>query len=185
MATQSTPLARSGSARTGAQPSRLVIDRVHPCVDGGRFAVKRLVGDTLVVEAIVYRDGHDLLTGRVRVRSPEDRRWHSVRATYEIDLDLLRAEVVLDRVGAWSFTVEAWTDRFGTWQADFAKRVHSANSFWPFEIAFEGNDTTQPRTMLREVQLRVGDPVLTLFAEGADEAAALNGLLRRAEEVGL
>ena len=40
---------------------RAVIENVTPSVDGGRFAIKRCAGDTVVVEADVFADGHDQL----------------------------------------------------------------------------------------------------------------------------
>ena len=39
---------------------RVVIERVSPQIDCGRFPVKRVVGETVVVEADVFADGHDL-----------------------------------------------------------------------------------------------------------------------------
>src|SRR5215470_16347614 len=38
---------------------RVVIARVSPEIDGGRFAAKRVVGETVIVEADVFGDGHD------------------------------------------------------------------------------------------------------------------------------
>ena len=40
---------------------RVVIEGVAPAVDGGRFAVKRIVGDEVVVEADCFADGHDVV----------------------------------------------------------------------------------------------------------------------------
>src|SRR5690606_13360899 len=36
---------------------RLIIDRLRPCVDDGRFAAKAVVGQALVLEADVFADG--------------------------------------------------------------------------------------------------------------------------------
>jgi starch synthase (maltosyl-transferring) len=102
---------------------RLVIEQIRPSVDGGRQAVKRLLGDTLAVEATAYRDGHELVAGRVRFRGPGDRRWRTAAMRYDINFDRLRGEIALDRIGTWVYCVEAWTDRFASWRADFAKRV--------------------------------------------------------------
>ena len=41
--------------------SRVAIENVRPEVDDGQFAVKRTVGDRVVVEADVFADGHDEL----------------------------------------------------------------------------------------------------------------------------
>jgi len=40
---------------------RAVIDAVRPAVDDGRYAVKRVVGDQVEVEAHCFTDGHDVL----------------------------------------------------------------------------------------------------------------------------
>ena len=47
---------------------RVAIDRVGPEVDGGRFAVKRVRGDEVVVEADIICDGHEELDCRLHVR---------------------------------------------------------------------------------------------------------------------
>ena len=39
--------------------SQVVIEALSPSVDSGRFPAKREVGDTVIVEADVFADGHD------------------------------------------------------------------------------------------------------------------------------
>ncbi len=119
-------IANPPSRRARAAPARLphlVIEGVRPAVDAGRHAVKRVVGDTLAVEAIVYKDGHDLVAARIRYRAPGERRWRTAPMTYERDFDRCRGSFRLDRLGRWTFTVDAWTDRFETWRADLAKKA--------------------------------------------------------------
>ncbi|MBK9952939.1 MAG: DUF3416 domain-containing protein [Candidatus Competibacteraceae bacterium] len=41
-----------------------------PEIDGGRFPIKRTVGDTVVVEADTFTDGHDALS---RIPIPQGR----------------------------------------------------------------------------------------------------------------
>lgn len=48
-----------------AETSRILIEDVYPSIDNGRFAVKRVVGDTVDVWADIFRDGHDILTARI------------------------------------------------------------------------------------------------------------------------
>src|SRR5947208_3061023 len=52
----------------------IVIERVAPEIDGGRHAVKRVVGDQLLVTADIFADGHDLLDAVLLLRSDEDRK---------------------------------------------------------------------------------------------------------------
>ncbi len=66
--------------RNSSPPPRIVIQYPTPAVDGGRYAAKRCVGDTVEVEADIFRDGHDLLRAVVRYRAratptTASRRW--------------------------------------------------------------------------------------------------------------
>ena len=44
---------------------RVVIESVRPQIDCGRFPIKRVVGETVVVEADVFADGHDQVACQV------------------------------------------------------------------------------------------------------------------------
>ena len=109
-----------------ASPPRLIIEHLAPSVDGGRYPARRLPGDEVTVTATVYREGHDLPAGRVRYRAPGERRWRYAPMQYTRDFDRMTGTFVADREGEWTYGVEAWTDRFGTWQADLVKRVDAA-----------------------------------------------------------
>jgi len=41
---------------------RVVIEHVTPEIDGGRFAIKRTVGETVTVEADIFSDSHDAIS---------------------------------------------------------------------------------------------------------------------------
>ncbi|MDA0714147.1 MAG: DUF3416 domain-containing protein [Bacteroidetes bacterium] len=51
--------------RTAGQ-IRAVVRNVYPSIEGGRFPIKRVVGETVQVWADVFSDGHDVICGRVR-----------------------------------------------------------------------------------------------------------------------
>ncbi|MEF8716043.1 MAG: maltotransferase domain-containing protein, partial [Accumulibacter sp.] len=40
---------------------RVIIEAVEPQVDGGRFPIKRVVGEKVAVTADIYKEGHDKL----------------------------------------------------------------------------------------------------------------------------
>ncbi|MGH7700094.1 MAG: maltotransferase domain-containing protein, partial [Gemmatimonadales bacterium] len=125
MPPEATQAVRAGrrAARAAAALPRLVVEQVRPSVDAGRHPVKRLVGEDLAVEATVFKEGHDLVAARIRYRGPGDRAWRVAPMSYDLHFDRCRGTFPLDRVGRWAFTVEAWTDRFGTWRQDVAKKV--------------------------------------------------------------
>lgn len=52
----------------GAGRRRVVVERLRPEIDGGRFAVKRTVGESVVVTADLFADGHDVLAGVLKYR---------------------------------------------------------------------------------------------------------------------
>jgi starch synthase (maltosyl-transferring) len=49
-------------------PGRVIVERVWPEIDGGRFPIKRSVGEQVTVSADIFADGHDLLAGVVKYR---------------------------------------------------------------------------------------------------------------------
>ena len=101
---------------------RVVIDQVLPNVDGGRFDVKRVVGDTLTVQADVFPDGHDQIRVRLMHRPPGAVEWSELPMGSPDD-DRWSADLPLARVGRHEYTVAAWIDHFATWRHDLERRV--------------------------------------------------------------
>jgi starch synthase (maltosyl-transferring) len=111
------PAQASGDGR-----ARAAIEAVTPSVDGGRFAVKRIVGDVLVVEADAFVDGHDVVLVRVEHVAPGAPR-PTLIPMEALGNDRWRAEVPLEVIGRHTFCIVAWADRFATWQRDMVKRL--------------------------------------------------------------
>jgi starch synthase (maltosyl-transferring) len=101
----------------------LIIQHVEPQVDAGRFPAKRLVGEACIVSADIFKDGHDQLAARVRYRGPGDGDWSYVAMPFDYNADRWAGAFLLDRIGEWRFTVEAWTDAFATWRSGLEKKV--------------------------------------------------------------
>ncbi|MEX1334375.1 MAG: alpha-1,4-glucan--maltose-1-phosphate maltosyltransferase [Candidatus Limnocylindrales bacterium] len=103
---------------------RVVIDQVLPQFDGGRFDVKRVVGDTLTVQADAFPDGHDHICVRLLHRPPGAVEWSELPMG-EPDDDRWSADLPLARVGRHEYTVAAWIDHFATWRHDLGRRVEA------------------------------------------------------------
>src|SRR5262249_59850459 len=58
----------------GAFPS-VGIDNVQPLIDCGRSPIKRVVGEDLVVEADIFKDGHDVVAAVLKWRVVGKRAW--------------------------------------------------------------------------------------------------------------
>ncbi|HSG82300.1 MAG TPA: alpha-1,4-glucan--maltose-1-phosphate maltosyltransferase, partial [Gemmatimonadota bacterium] len=103
----------------------MVIEDVKPQIDCGRHPVKRIVGETCQVTARVYKDGHDLLAARLLVREPDARSWRVLPMTYDINFDSFSGSFALERIGRWTFTVEACPDPFATWRDELQKKLEA------------------------------------------------------------
>jgi starch synthase (maltosyl-transferring) len=105
---------------------RIVIDNVVPTVDQGRFAAKRVVGDTIAIEADVFTDGHDLLAVDLLWRAVEATKW--LRASMQpIGNDRWRASIRPERIGRYEFTIEAGWDRYGSFCRDLAVKRNAGS----------------------------------------------------------
>ncbi|MGH8609909.1 MAG: alpha-1,4-glucan--maltose-1-phosphate maltosyltransferase [Gammaproteobacteria bacterium] len=146
---------------------RVVIEGVEPEIDGGRFAIKRTLGDRVIVEADVFADGHDALACVLRYRKEEDPDWHEVPMR-ALPNDRWQGEFQVTAIGRYRYTVTAWVDRFLSWRHELSKRVDPKD----IEIALQMG----PR-LLQEAAARAGrsdDAWLKKQAQllGADEALA-------------
>ena len=103
---------------------RVVIEGVAPCVDGGRFPAKRVVGDVVTIEADIFGDGHDLISAVLLHRHESETSSSETRMTALVN-DRWRAELPVDRLGFYYFTFEAWIDHFLTWHRDLKKRAEA------------------------------------------------------------
>lgn len=102
-------------------PPRPVVDRVSPRIDCGKFPIKRVVGQEVEVEADVFAEGHDEVRVLLKYRAPGDTEWAETRMAPRGN-DLWTGSFVVERLGRYEYTVEAWTDRFGSWVHEVRKK---------------------------------------------------------------
>jgi starch synthase (maltosyl-transferring) len=101
---------------------RVVIECIWPQIDSGRFSIKRVVGETVVVEANVFADGHDQVACQLLYWRENDNAVHS-SPMKPIGNDRWRGEFPVLNMGRYEYTVEGWIDRFKTWRNDLTKRI--------------------------------------------------------------
>ncbi len=106
---------------------RVVIECVWPEIDSGQFSIKRVVGETVVVEANVFADGHDQVACQLLYWQENDKSVHSLPMK-NIGNDLWRGEFPVLHVGRYEYTVEGWIDRFKTWRGDLIKRMDAGQN---------------------------------------------------------
>ena len=101
---------------------RVAIERVSPQIDCGRFPIKRIVGETVVVEADVFADGHDRVICQVLYSREGDKEWQSSPMT-TLGNDRWRGVFSVPKAGRYAYTIEGWIDRFSTWRDGLGKRT--------------------------------------------------------------
>jgi len=99
---------------------RVVIARVEPEVDGGRFPIKRTVGERVRVSAEIFADGHDKLGAVLLYRAAEESVWREEEMRL-LDNDRWEAQFRVELLGRYRYTIGGWVDAFGTWSAGLEK----------------------------------------------------------------
>ena len=102
----------------------VVIENLQPLIDGGRYPIKRVVGEDLFVEADIFKDGHDFVAAALRWRVLGENEWHDTAMTF-VDNDRWRGACTFYTNAIYEYTVEAWTDTFRGWQHEFSKKFEA------------------------------------------------------------
>jgi len=106
--------------------SSVTIENVQPLIDCGRYPIKRIVGEDLVVEADIFKDGHDVVAAILKWRVGK-RGWRQTPMMF-VDNDRWRGVCTFYDEAIHEYTVEAWTDTFRSWQQEFAKKFEAGIS---------------------------------------------------------
>jgi starch synthase (maltosyl-transferring) len=122
----------SGVERDGR--CRVIIESPSPEVDDGRFPAKHVLGDTVVIGADIFADGHDVISAVVLHRHEPELSPCEVRMRPLVN-DRWRAEITVTNLGFHYFTFEAWIDHFLTWHRDLKKRAEAAQPDLDVQLA--------------------------------------------------
>ncbi len=102
--------------------TRIIIENVLPQLDGGAFAIKRIVGQKVRVTAAVFSDGHDVLESCVKFKHEADNNWQEVRMTPTVN-DEWFAEFKVEKQGLYTYFVEGWVDYALNWQHGTERKI--------------------------------------------------------------
>ncbi|MFH1995825.1 MAG: alpha-1,4-glucan--maltose-1-phosphate maltosyltransferase [Candidatus Omnitrophota bacterium] len=104
---------------------RVMIDNVYPEIDGGRFPIKRSVGESVVVRADVYSDGHDDIAADLLYRSSKEKDWTEVPMR-KVANDTWEASFSVTEISMYSYTIHGWVNSFETWKKDLTKKIEAS-----------------------------------------------------------
>ena len=66
--TSASPSAATPARTPAGGGRRVVVERLQPAIDAGRFAIKRTPGETVTITVDMFADGHDLIAGVLKYR---------------------------------------------------------------------------------------------------------------------
>jgi starch synthase (maltosyl-transferring) len=105
---------------------RIQIEDPRPLIDAGRYRAKAVVGDTYRVDALIFRDGADIMRANVRHRPLGGTEWRE-SPLHWVDRadggDRWEGSFPVDAQGVWEWTIEAWTDAFASWHSELQRKV--------------------------------------------------------------
>ena len=142
-----------------------------PAGDGGRFPVRRMVGDAVRGEADVFADGHDRVAATLLYRHEGEFPWHKVPMR-PLGNDRWAAEFTAELLGGYLYSVEGRIDHFATWRADLRSRFEAGQNL--------GADREIGARLLEAAASRAGRldagrlrELAAALREAPDDAAAL------------
>src|SRR5262249_10234956 len=100
----------------------ILIEHIRPLVEDGRYPVKREVGDRVDITADIVKEGHDVLAAVIRYRAADEADWREGPPGV-VDNDGWAGSFLLARCARYVYTIEAWTDVFGSWAEEMARRI--------------------------------------------------------------
>ncbi|KPJ69517.1 hypothetical protein AMJ44_03740 [candidate division WOR-1 bacterium DG_54_3] len=103
---------------------RVVIENVRPEINGGRFPIKRVVGEEVVVQADVFCDGHDQVAASLLYRPAQEMKWREVPMKFLVN-DRWEAAFAIEEMSDYLYTVQGWVDHFHTWRSDLQKKFEA------------------------------------------------------------
>ncbi len=118
------------------RPPSAVIEAVSPLVEGGRYPVKRAVGEDIVVVADVFKDGHDVVSALLKWRKRGEAKWHEtpMQCVDRYNNDHWRGVFSVFENAVYEFTIEAWGDFFRSWQHEFQVKFEAGQTELTSEI---------------------------------------------------
>jgi hypothetical protein len=161
---------------------RVVIENIRPEIDAGRFPMKRVVGETVMITADIYADGHEVVATKILYRKPGDREWNTA-PMHALENDRWTGTFVVDQAGIYHYRLCAHgtlATEVETWRCDetpklyrlslrFLTRCPEMLQFRPEPVATESRRTVAAFDLIR------------LAAQAACGACTLNHVLGTAD----
>jgi len=149
---------------------RIVIEAVSPMIDCGETPIKRIVGDTLAVQATVFSDGHDKIAVALLYRPQRETDWRRAPMRF-VETDRWTGSFPLEENARYVYTIESWRDPFASWQAALEKkRAAGQDLSLDLEHGLDLIRETKPRS---RGAVRERDEIIAAAESAGSDAAGL------------
>ena len=105
---------------------RIVIENVLPQVDDGKFPIKRVVCEMVVVRADVFADGHDEVSASLLWRECDEPGWHEAPMK-ALGNDAWIGSFRIEKEKDYLYSVRGYIDEFSSWVHDLKKRLDAGS----------------------------------------------------------
>ena len=162
--------------------ARIAIEMVHPQIDCGRFAVQRIIGDEMAVQADIFSDGHDEVVAILLYRRMGEEGWQETMMQ-RLDNDRWQGAFKLVEAGFYEYSLLGWVDHFRTWQRDLEKRFQAGQDV-SVDLKIGGKLLEQAATEAKEeVSDKLRQAAEMLGQEQEQEGAVALGLDTRLSDL--
>jgi starch synthase (maltosyl-transferring) len=86
----------------------LVIEVISPLVDYGKYAVHRVPGEIIIVQADIFRHSHEKYDAAIEYKHSSQKKW-SKASMKHVDNDLWEGYFPVQKLGYYQYKVVAWT----------------------------------------------------------------------------
>lgn len=111
---------------------RVVIEGVEPEINGGRYPIKRVVGEKVTVCADVFAEGHDAVVAILEYRREVEGSWSEVSMRH-LGNDRWEGFFLPLKLGEYRYRVRGYVDSFRTWVEGLIKK-HGAGQDLSIEL---------------------------------------------------
>ncbi len=141
----------------------IIIEDISPSIEGGKFPIKRTLGQPVELQATIYKEGHDTLRALLKWRPKNTLLWQEVPMR-NLGNHRFEASFQTNTIGLFEYTIEGWGDPFESWKSDLEKKIEAG---------------------LHDLQVEVEEGLLLLrsAAERSEQAKAREDLLLHADQL--
>ena len=101
----------------------IIIQKISPVLENGKYPIKRRVGDTLQINCEAFRHGHDFINLEIQYRISGSGKWLSTpMVCTNGGLDTFSGEFQTSEMATYEYFIQAYTDHSANWASDTKKR---------------------------------------------------------------